>query len=148
MIRSISATALCLLSLSANAQFTISGTVRGGENKERLQGAVAILKGINKTENTDKEGEFQIGGLAQGTYFLSVKFLGYTPYETEVEVNANVQLEVLLQETSFLTDEVIVTALRAKGNTPTTYSDVSNEAIAKQNYGQDLPMFSTGRLPW
>ena len=140
MIRSISATALCLLSLNTYAQFTVSGTVRGGEKKELLRGAVASLRGINKTENTDEEGKFRISGVARGTYFLSVKFLGYTPYETEVDVHADIQLDVLLPETSFLTDEVIIAALRARENTPTTYTDVSKEAIAKQNYGQDLPM--------
>src|ERR1700704_1941775 len=114
MIRSISATALCLLSLNAFAQFTISGMVRGGGKNDPLMGAVASLKGINKTENTDKEGKFQIGGLAQGTYFLSVTFLGYAAYEAQVEVNSNVQLDVLLQETSLLTDEVIIAALRAR----------------------------------
>ena len=140
MIRSISAAALCLLSLNAYAQLTIFGTVRGGENKELLQGAVASLKEINKTEITDKEGKFQIKGLAPGTYFLSVKFLGYSAYETEVEVHADIQLEVLLQQTFILTDEVIIAALRANENTPTTYTDVSKEAIDKQNFGQDLPM--------
>jgi iron complex outermembrane receptor protein len=57
-----------------------------------------------------------------------------------VEVHADIQLDVLLAETSFLTDEVIIAALRAGENTPTTYTDVGKEAIAKQNYGQDLPM--------
>src|SRR5207344_86967 len=110
------------------------------EHKELLRGAVASLKEINKTENTDQEGKFKISGLAQGTYLLSVQFLGYTAYETELQVNADVQLDVLLQETSILTDEVLITSLRAKENTPTTYSNLSKQAIAKQNYGQDLPL--------
>jgi iron complex outermembrane recepter protein len=139
MLRSIVTAACCLLSLGSFAQFSISGTVHGGEKKEPLAGAVAGLKEKNLFESTDKNGDFQFRGLTAGSYSLTVRFLGYEPYEIKVNLDKDISFEIILKEATIVADEVIVSALRANENTPTTFVDVTKEDIARQNFGQDLP---------
>jgi iron complex outermembrane receptor protein len=46
---------------------------------------------------------------------------------------------ITLEETSTITDEVVVQATRANDKTPTTFLTLHRPAIQKQNFGQDLP---------
>src|SRR5690606_16709197 len=47
---------------------------------------------------------------------------------------------ILREESTTLTDEMIVSATRAGAKTPTTFSTVDKQTLRKQNFGQDLPL--------
>src|SRR5690606_34606672 len=51
----------------------------------------------------------------------------------------NLDVSVRLSETSFFTDEVTISAIRAKKTDPVAYTELSREDIEKNNFGQDLP---------
>jgi iron complex outermembrane receptor protein len=140
MLKSLLTTATLLaLSMSAWAQFSISGTVRHAVNGEALAGATVKVEGQNLFASADAQGHFEIAGVPTGTYVVRVTFIGYAEKVQTVSVTANVTLQVLLEESSMMTDEVVVTATRANDKSPTTFTNVDKATIQKQNFGQDVP---------
>ena len=139
MFKTILAAALSLLSFGVYAQFTISGSVRNAVTKEALSLASVQTEGHSGFAVTDEQGRFELKGIRAGTYILRTRFLGYLDKLDTLPVSSNVELEVLLRESTQLTDEIVVTATRATEKSPTTYSNLNKIAIQKQNFGQDLP---------
>lgn len=140
MLKSCLSALLILLSCNAFAQFAISGTVKEAKTNHPLSGATVQLEGTNNATLSDEFGHFQFEKLKEGSYTVHVKFIGYADKTENVTLNANVELTILLEENFQLTEEVIVYATRANDKTPTTFSNVSKDAIQKQNFGQDLPI--------
>ena len=130
----------CSLSLNALAQFTIGGTVRDAKTKEVLEGATIRLENQKQYGVTDEQGRFELRGIPTGKHDLLIKFLGYQELYQALNVIDNVQVELALEESVQLTDEVVVYATRANDKTPTTFTNVSSQALQKQNFGQDLPL--------
>lgn len=129
--------AAMLLSASAFAQSVITGTVRDTTNNQPLPGAT--VKVNNRTTATDESGKFRFDNLTPGTYTLTVTFLGYKDRTVAVSVADQTDVAVYLEESFQLTDELVVYATRANDKTPTTYTNVNQQSIQKQNFGQDMP---------
>lgn len=107
------------------------------KTKDVLAGAT--LKIADKIYVTDQYGVTLVNGLTAGEYVLEVKFLGYKTRPVTVNVIKDEVLEIFLEETFQLTDEVVVYATRANQKTPTTFTDVNKQDLQKQNFGQDMP---------
>lgn len=118
--------------------FSLSGRVHDTAGKT-LPGATVQLTGTTAGTVSDESGNFRLPRLSAGTYTLEVKYIGYTPYKEIVNLTADKTIDVALSESYELTDEVIVYATRATAETPTTFTDVDQATIQKQNFGQDLP---------
>lgn len=129
--------AAMLLSASAFAQSVITGTVRDTTNNQPLPGAT--VKVNNRTTATNESGKFRFDNLTPGTYALTVTFLGYKDRTIAVPVADQTDVAVYLEESFQLTDELVVYATRANDKTPTTYTNVNQQSIQKQNFGQDMP---------
>ncbi len=130
----------CSLSLNAMAQFTIEGIVRDAKTKEVLVGATIQVQNQNSYGVTDEQGRFEIKEVPIGQQDLLVKFLGYKEFHQVLIITKNIQVEFGLEESAQLTDEVVVYATRANDKTPTTFTNVTSQALQKQNFGQDLPL--------
>ena len=128
-----------LLSFGACAQFTVSGTVRDAKTKEALTLAFVHVDSLNKSSNTDERGHFEFKGIPAGKHILHIKFLGYLDKRDTIFVNSDRAVDILLEESTQLTDEIVVEATRATEKSPTTYTTLNKIAIQKQNFGQDLP---------
>jgi iron complex outermembrane receptor protein len=128
----------CAFTLHASAQFTVTGIVKDARTHETLTGATLQLES-NESAVTEADGRFEIRNVKQGQHTLTVRFVGYAEEKLEIEVNANLTVDVQLKESAQMTDEVIVVATRAQEKGPTTFSNISKEIIQKQNFGQDLP---------
>ncbi|HEY0898163.1 MAG TPA: TonB-dependent receptor, partial [Sphingobacteriaceae bacterium] len=127
-----------LLPFLAVAQFSISGKVTEKNSDQVLTGAsVSINEG--RLTNTSSEGEFVFNNLKPQTYRLKVSYIGYKTFEQDLNVSANTTLNVTLEKSSFLAEEVIVRATRASENTGTTFKNLSKSDLEKNNLGQDLP---------
>jgi iron complex outermembrane recepter protein len=126
-----------LLACSVMAQYSIKAKVMNGKTKEMLSGAT--LKIADKIYVTDQTGSVEANGLAQGEYAVEVKFLGFATQILSVNLTKDETLEVFLEETYRLTDEVVVYATRANEKTPTTFTNVNKQTLQKQNFGQDMP---------
>lgn len=129
-----------LLPLGLLAQHTLQGTITEEVSGNPLPGATVVLENTSRATTTNLEGHFELADLEEGTYTLRVSFVGYETYTRRLRLDSNMNLPIQLAEgTTYLADEVIVSATRATEKTPTTYSEVEREAIEKQNFGQDIP---------
>jgi iron complex outermembrane receptor protein len=127
---------LACLSWHAGAQVSIKGTIRGGD-KEVLAGAHVILNESRIT--TDVNGVFSLTGLQPGNYNLKVSYIGYDSYERGFNLRKDTVIDVVLNESAVISEAVIVSAVRASQNTPTTFSTLNRESISRKNSAQDMP---------
>ena len=128
---------LLLVSYSSVAQFSLQGSVVDQKTQSRLAGAT--LQVAEQIYVTDEQGHFKIPHLPAGEYEIEVKFLGYSTSVLSLNLYRDEIIQVQLEETFTLTDEVVIHATRANDKTPTTYSTLNKQTIQKQNFGQDLP---------
>lgn len=131
------ATALTWTSVSA--QFTLTGKVLNAETREPLFGATIQIQNSTKAAVTDQAGLFVFRDLTESKIKLIVRFVGFTELVQEVDLQKSPTVELLLTESSVLTEDVIVTATRASEKSPFTFTQVDAPAIQKQNFGQDMP---------
>ena len=130
---------LVVSALPLFAQLSIRGTVMDANDRSLLPGANVIIGGTFQGVHTGSNGRFQLDNLNGGTYILVVSYVGYKTSKKEIDLDRNINLEILLEPSAILSQEVIVSATRADSRTPSTYSNVSREEIMSRNLGQDLP---------
>src|SRR5690606_15640591 len=124
---------------SFGQQFNVHGVIRVVKTGSALPGATVEVLDSRKYAIADEFGRFTIKQLPQGEHRLAIKFLGYVPKNESVVVDAEKTITIEMEESVQMTEEVIVYATRAHDKTPTTFTTVDKPAIAKQNFGQDLP---------
>ncbi|UKN03576.1 TonB-dependent receptor [Paracrocinitomix mangrovi] len=121
------------------AQHSISGTVKQSDGSP-LAGAKVKLENTYKGCLAESDGTFKLTGLQDGKYQLLITFVGYESISEEVDITGkDVELNFVMKEAQYMTDKVIVTALKAGEKTPTTYTNIDKEEIEKKNFGQDIP---------
>src|SRR5690606_25513033 len=137
MLKKVWATvAFCHLIMLGFAQHALTVKV---SNKDQEPLAGATVKLASETGKTEQNGLFIFSNLATKNYLLQVTFLGYQNYSIQINPSEQNSLNVQLKESSFVTEEVFVTATRAKENAATTYKNIDKEEIRKNNLGQDIP---------
>ncbi len=120
-------------------QHSIIGKVTDGETGETLAGAHILLENSYESAVSSSSGQFRISGLKSGNYRISASFVSYETYSSTIKLAGDTTLDIRLRPSAIMGSEVIVTALRAAANSPTTYSTVSSKEIEKINLGQDMP---------
>nr|WP_295799604.1 TonB-dependent receptor [Mucilaginibacter sp.] len=120
----------------AAAQFSVSGKITNQQTGEALPGATIAL--ANSTEKTiaNANGRYHIDNLKNGSYALTVSFIGYQSSTKKIELTTNVVSDFALQPATTLTEEVTVSATRASATSPTAYTNLKKEDIAKNNSGR------------
>ncbi len=124
--------------ITLNAQFSMTGVVRNAETKEPLSRAHVLVNNQLKAEVTNKKGEFSFNGLKAGTYVIHVSYMGFETANETIVVKGNQQVEIFLTPKAILSDEVVVSATRADGKTPTTFQDISKNDIRKANDARNI----------
>ncbi|GGF69387.1 TonB-dependent receptor [Wenyingzhuangia marina] len=126
-------------SIFANAQrYTLSGNVTN-QNKEALLGATVLVLETTKGVLTDVNGEFTTQ-LPNGDYTLQVSYLGYNTVSKEIKLSKNIFIPFVLELSSTVLDEVLVSAVRVNSDVPVTFSNISKKELEKRNLGQDIPV--------
>lgn len=130
--------ALVCVSWQTHAQFSLKGTVTDTGN-ESLSGAHVIIKNTYYQTITDNNGKFNFTGVKPGTYLLQVSYVGYEVYADTITLQENADLSVSLHESAVVSDAVVISAVRATRNTPSTFTMISKEEMNRRNLAQDLP---------
>lgn len=126
-----------LLAIASFGQYSLSGIVTG--NGEPLAGASVILKNSMYGISTFSDGSFQFKNLKKGNYVLKVSFIGYETKTVDLSIDSDKEIDVNLVGNVVMTDEVLISATRARNKTPMAYSNVEGDEIAAKNMGQDIP---------
>lgn len=120
------------------AQWTISGSVLTSE-KEALAGAYVEIPELSINSVTDADGRFNLKDIPTGKHTLTISFIGYYTYSETIDFSSNLKREIVLSEKIETFEEVVVSAVRAQKNTPTTFTIIQKKDIEKMNFGQDAP---------
>jgi iron complex outermembrane receptor protein len=131
--------ALMALPFFAWAQFTITGKITDAADQQPLAGVHVLLQNTYKGSFSHSDGTYSLTNLKPGSYILEVSFVGYEKVTQQVDLNESLALDFALHRATILADEVIVQAIRAADNSPTTFTNISAEEIRQKNLGQDLP---------
>ena len=105
----------CLFSLTANAQYRLTGTVVD-EQAEGLPGVnVMVLDAVDsslvKGAVSDINGQFELPGLAGQSYVVALRYIGFETKYQAVTLQQDTDLGVVtLQTASTALEEVVVTA--------------------------------------
>lgn len=130
---------LCIMLLvtciGSYAQHTLSIAVKHVEDKAPLAGATVTIPALQRTIAADTAGLAVFTNLAEGTYTITVSFVGFEEQELSVSVPqpTSAPVEVVLSEAEEAHDEeVVVTATRTSrtiANTPTRVEVISGEEL-------------------
>ncbi|MPR34158.1 TonB-dependent receptor [Salmonirosea aquatica] len=125
-------------SITIHAQQTYSGQVKDAEDGTPLPGA-SVRAGTYQGTTTNADGRFVLSNVSESIDNLEISFIGFETKKIPLQ-NFPENSVILLQRSVFNADEVIVSATRVTDRTGMAYSNVSAEAIEKQNLGQDIPV--------
>ena len=107
---------ICLFSAhTIYAQTTVTGTITNAGDSMPLPGVNVIEKGTTNGVLTNIDGKYTITTTTSENAILQFSFLGFT--STEVVVNDQTVINLVLQEGSESLDEVVITALGIKKDT-------------------------------
>ena len=126
------------LSLSTFAQQTYTGQVIDSEDNTPLPGA-SVRAGAYQGTTTNASGRFTLTQVPASVENLEISFVGFETVRIPTQ-NFSQNTTIPLKRSVFNADEVIVSATRVSDRSGMAYSNVSAEAIEKQNLGQDIPV--------
>lgn len=129
----------------ALSQRTVSGTISSSDG-EPLIGASVLVKGTNNGAVTDIDGKYSVS-VPDGSNILVVSYTGYNTLE--LEIGASNIMDVTLDESSTLLDEIVVTALgveREKKELGYAVTTVDGEDVTNARSGNVLESLA-GRVP-
>ncbi len=114
---------------SAQAQFTISGTVSDSSSNESLIGAIVSIKGTPKGMATNEYGFFSLT-LPEGEYEVVVKYTGYQAKTVKVSLHANTTVNIpISNSTSAQMKEVVITGEKDKNAEQISSTQMSSISI-------------------
>lgn len=88
----------------------VAGRVTGGDRGDPVSGATVALDGTRFGAITGPDGHFQIAGVPDGTYALSVRRIGYRPSVVEAKVEGGpITVDVGLDYSPTPLEEIMVT---------------------------------------
>ena len=104
-MRKLLAFLLCALPFLVAAQGTIRGKITDGQTGESLIGASAFVEGTTMGAMADLDGNFNLTGLAPGTYSVTGRFIGCTPVTESVTITGD---EVVIVNFNLLPETFVI----------------------------------------
>jgi len=117
--------------LLAKVRGTVEGRVVDAQSGDYLPGANVIVTGTNYGAATDRTGSFVIMNVPEGTYDLTVSYVGYEEFKTSITLSETVnrvKVEVELKVSYIKMSEVMVEGLM-QGQTKALSQQKSAENI-------------------
>ena len=139
MFKQLLTLVMVLSAVISYAQVTISGSVANAEG-EPIIGANVVLENTFRGDQTGAEGFFAITDVEPGTYKMLISYIGYETEIKGVTVKSDeLFIEVKLQKSEYLVNEVTVIATRATSKTPVAFTNIDKSTLNENNLGQDMP---------
>jgi iron complex outermembrane recepter protein len=127
------------LGMLANAQQTVSGTVRDAVTGEGLVNAVVLVDNGKTHTVCDIEGRYQLK-LENGEYLLSVRYVGYTADSVKIRV-AGKPLTVDFNCNGTTMKEVqVVSDIAIDRKTPVAFYNIGEVRIREETGGRDMTL--------
>ncbi len=121
---------------------TVKGRVTDSAGNP-LTGASVILTGTFRGTMTDAAGSFKLENVRDGENLMSFSFIGYETGILNLMIKSDTTVNIVLVQTSVLTDDVVISATRAGARAPFAYSNVDKLALEKLGTASDMPYLLT-----
>ena len=109
---------ICFCKVDAQEKFTINGYIKDSLSGETLIGASIILPGAGRSVTSNQYGFYSLT-LPKGTYRFTSSFIGYTSFDTTIELVANKVIDFNLFPKNMVYETVTVTTQRRPDNVKT-----------------------------
>jgi iron complex outermembrane receptor protein len=127
----------------AQAQTKITGSVHDAETGAILAGANILLEELNLGTISDGEGKFIFRSIPPGKYTVSAGFVGYQILKQTVRISGEAEYPLVfgLMPAILAGQSIEITSTRAReGETPVTFSNLTNKDISNSYTAADIPM--------
>jgi iron complex outermembrane receptor protein len=136
--------------LEGFAQVQLNGKVIDGNNQQTIANVIIYIDDL-APYFTLEDGSFFIQNLSKGKHELRLVKENYPEMHWQIDLQNDSSLSLyLFSKESYLVEnllltktysirEVQVSTLRAKAETPTTFSNINREQLEQENLAQDLP---------
>ncbi len=128
-----------MLQMSASAQSSLSGKIYDMQTGETLPGAHVVLENTYLTRVSGSDGSYRFNKLKPGDYHLKVSYVGYETIHRELSLEGDQNIDFHLQTSAIMQDEVVIRGIRTFRQDPPSFNNISENSIAADNFGQDLP---------
>ena len=126
-----------LMPFLASAQLSVSGKVTDSLTGSALPGATVLISPTNRVV-ADYRGNYQINS-TKGPCTLYIMYIGYRIKVKNVVLHSDTVINIQLDKSIILTEEVTISGTRASKNSPIAFTNLGKKDIQKNNLGQDLP---------
>jgi hypothetical protein len=124
---------LLFYSVRAQQQYTISGFIRDTKTGEELIGATVSIKELpGKGVSTNAYGFYSIT-LPPGNYEVKSQYMGYEPISKQIVLNKSLKLDITLNESSQVLQEVVITSKKTDENVTQTQMGLQKIDIKEIN---------------
>ncbi len=118
----------------------IHGMVIDAQSKDGLAGANIVVHSTTIGTTTDPDGYFSLPALPQGTYRLTVSYMGYNSRTVRIHLTQDTSLTIALDQNILSGPRISIVATRAtQRTTPITFSNLQRQEIAARHTIQDIP---------
>jgi hypothetical protein len=126
---------------------TISGFVYDQANGEALPGANVFIENTYLGSSTNQSGYYVIPRLPVGEYFIICDYMGYKNFRKKIQIiaNANLKLNIHLQEEVLQTEAVVVSAESVRTVIRMYQRPISKVALSAQQIRQ-IPQIAEADL--
>lgn len=130
--------ALQLIAAIVFGQLSLTGIIKDLKG-EPLCGANVMLENTFSRSTSGIKGDYKFSNLAKGDYTLLVTFIGYKTFSKQLTLKNSGIVDIVMEPTTILTEEVLVSAARAGEKSPVAFTNIGKEEINASNMGEDIP---------
>ena len=138
-------TLIALLTITAQlcfSQINYSAQLKNAKNYESIESAFVRLSGeIGSTSTySTQNGSVNFNTIPAGTYVVAITHLSYKTYIDTITItkSASDQIFFLDADMAFL-DAAVISTVRAKNSTPTTFTNLDKKEIESLDQSKDFP---------
>ena len=108
----------------------LSGTITDGATGEKLFGASVLIADLNVGAVTNADGYYSIDNAKDGTFQVTVSYIGYLKQNKNVKITDNTKLNFSLEPSSVILGETVVKGTRAVlRETPVAFSEIKGKNL-------------------
>ncbi len=118
----------------------LSGTITDGATGEKLFGASVLIADLNVGAVTNADGYYSIDNAKDGTFQVTVSYIGYLKQNKNVKITGTTKLNFSLEPSSVILGETVVKGTRAVlRETPVAFSEIKGEELEFKLASRDIP---------
>ncbi|MBA4407661.1 hypothetical protein C0389_10330 [bacterium] len=119
----------------------LSGIVTDAATGEKLFGASVFIADLNIGSVTNMDGYYSIDNVKDGTYQVTVSYIGYLKQNKNVKITADTKLNFSMEASSVILGETVVKGTRAVlRETPVAFTEIKGEQLEFKLASRDVPM--------